>query len=85
MSNAKEIIIDIDVDNKMYEVTIVEIDELVENPDGSGDIPIVYTTMPPVDDEETQRLIHEKLTEFVHLAINKAIEEAMKNDETNPD
>jgi methionyl-tRNA formyltransferase len=83
MSKHEEIIIDIEVGDKMYEVTIIEIEEVVDNPDGSGEIPIVYQTMPPINDEETQQKLHEELTKFFHSAINKAIQEAMKNDKGN--
>lgn len=85
MNNHENIVIDIEVGDKLYEVTIVQIDEIVEHPDGGGDIPIVYQTLPPVDDEATDKAIRESLIGFMHRAINNAIEEARRTEHDKTD
>jgi hypothetical protein len=58
-----------------YAVTINHIGEVIEHPDGSGYIPIEYSTVPECPEKDSEAM-HDALTEFVTIAIKNAIEEA---------
>lgn len=58
-----------------YTVTVTYIGEPIEQPDGSGDLPIEYYTNPKCPDSD-QEALHEELTKRVTTAIQLAIEEA---------
>ena len=58
-----------------YAVTINHIGEIIENPDGSSDLPIEYSSVPECPEKDNEAM-HDALTEFVTIAIKNAIEEA---------
>lgn len=67
------------VNDVEYAVTINHIGEVIEHPDGSGDLPIEYSSVPECPDKDSEAM-HEALTAYVTNVIKAAIEEAKPKD-----
>lgn len=72
--------VNLELNGIVYSITITYIGEIIELPDGSGDLPVEYTSTPECPEEDKEAL-HEELTKFVTNAIQAAIAEAKIKDE----
>ena len=67
------------VNDVEYTVNITHIGEIIELPDGGGDLPIEYSTVPECPNEDVKAL-HDAISEYVTTAIKAAIEKAKLED-----
>lgn len=72
--------IEITLKDIKYTVIITHIGEVVELPDGGGEIPIEYHTIPDCPQDDVNDL-HEEINEFVVAALRAAIKSSKDEEE----